>query len=120
MSSDVFVYFPVQKCGGLLESRRIADMAHVYYVPVAPHCVVSPIGTMASCHVCAAVPNFLALEWHWLGRQRLWKDFVKEGEIIDKGFIAVSDRPGIGVEMNEEAARQVQVPGTTWFEAEGA
>ena len=56
----------MQKCGGLLESRKIADMAHTYYVPVAPHCVVSPIGYMASCHVCAAIPNFLVLEWHWI------------------------------------------------------
>jgi galactonate dehydratase len=106
----------IQKCGGLLESRKIADMAHTYYVPVAPHCVVSPIGTMASCHVCAAIPNFLILEWHWIQRLQLWKNFVKEGEIIDKGFITVADRPGIGVEMNEEAARAAQVKGSTWFE----
>lgn len=107
----------IQKCGGLLESRKIADMAHTYYVPVAPHCVVSPIGTMASCHVCAAIPNFLVLEWHWIGRLQLWKDFVKEGEIIDKGFVTIPDRPGIGVEMNEEAAKKVQMQGTTWFAA---
>lgn len=107
----------IQKCGGLLESRKIADMAHTYYVPVAPHCVVSPIGTMASCHVCAAIPNFLVLEWHWLSRLDLWKNFVKEGEIIENGFIILPDRPGIGVEMNEEAVREFQVPGTTWFEA---
>ena len=106
----------IQKCGGLLESRKIADMAHTYYVPVAPHCVVSPIGTMASCHVCAAIPNFLVLEWHWIQRLPFWKSFVKEGEIIEKGFVTVTDRPGIGVEMNEEAARQSQVPGTPWFE----
>ena len=47
----------LQKCGGLLEGRKIADLAHTYYVPFAPHCVVSPIGLMASCHTCAAVPN---------------------------------------------------------------
>jgi galactonate dehydratase len=105
-----------QKCGGLLESRKIADLAHIYYVPVAPHCVVSPIGTMASCHVCAAIPNFLVLEWHWFERRELWKDIVKEGEIIDQGFIAVPDRPGIGVELNDEAARKFQVEGTGWFE----
>ena len=104
-----------QKCGGLSETRRIADMAHTYYVPVAPHCVVSPVGYMASCHVCAAIPNFLVLEWHWLQRQALWRDFVKEGEIIEKGFVTVPDRPGIGVEMNEEAVRKAQVPGTAWF-----
>lgn len=106
----------LQKCGGLLEGRKIADMAHAYYTPFAPHCVVSPIGTMASCHVCAAVPNFLVLEWHWISRLELWKNFVREGEIIEKGFVTVPDRPGIGVEMNEEAARKVQVKGTPWFE----
>lgn len=109
----------LQKCGGLLEGRKIADMAHTYYVPFAPHCVVSPIGTMASCHVCAAVPNFLVLEWHWIQRLELWRSFVQEGEIIDKGFITLPERPGFGVEMNEEAARRAQVPGTPWFEARG-
>ena len=107
----------LQKCGGLLEGRKIADMAHTYNVPFAPHCVVSPIGYMASCHVCAAVPNFLVLEWHWISRLQVWKDFVKEGEIIDKGYVTITDRPGIGVEMNEEAARKVQMPNTKWFEA---
>jgi galactonate dehydratase len=105
----------IQKCGGLLEARKISDMAHIYYVSVSPHCVVSPLGTMASCHVCAAIPNFLALEWHWLRNLQLWRNFVKEGDIIDKGYVAVTDRPGIGVEMNEEAARSAQVPGTPWF-----
>jgi galactonate dehydratase len=106
----------IQKCGGLLEARKIADMAHAYNVPVAPHCVVSPIATMASAHVCAAIPNFLALEWHWIARLALWKSFVKEGEIIEKGFITVPDRPGIGVEMNDEGARKAQIPNTPWFE----
>jgi galactonate dehydratase len=107
----------IQKVGGLLEARKIADMAHTYYVPFAPHCVVSPIGTMASAHVCAAVPNFLVCEWHWIQRYELWKDFVKEGDIIDKGFVTVPDRPGLGVEMNEEAAKKAQVKDTPWFAA---
>jgi galactonate dehydratase len=106
----------IQKCGGLLESRKIADMAHTYYVPVAPHCVVSPIGTMASCHMCAAIPNFLVLEWHWIQRLDLWRSFVQQGEIIEKGFVTLTDRPGLGVDMNEDGARKAQVPGTPWFQ----
>jgi galactonate dehydratase len=106
----------LQKVGGLFEGRKIADMAHTYYVPFAPHSVTSPIGTMASAHVCAAVPNFLVLEWHWIDSLALWKSWVKEGEIIDNGFIPIPERPGIGVEMDEEAARKAQVPGTPWFE----
>ena len=105
----------LHKCGGLLEGRKIADMAHTYYVPFAPHNVTSPIGTMAAAHVCAAVPNFLVLEWHWVDRLPLWRSWVKEGEIIEKGFIRMPERPGIGVEMDEAGARKAQVPNTPWF-----
>ncbi len=105
-----------QKCGGLLEARKIADLAHTYYVPVAPHGVTSPIGMMATAHVCAAIPNFLVQEWHWIDSLDLWRNWVTEGEIIQKGFIAMPDRAGIGVEMNDDAARKAQIPGTPWFE----
>ncbi len=108
----------IQKCGGLGEARKIADMAHTYYVPMAPHCQASPIGTMASCHVLAAIPNALVLEWHWghpAQRMQQWKNYVKEGEIIEKGYVAVPDRPGIGLELNEEAVKEMLRPGATWF-----
>jgi hypothetical protein len=49
-----------------------------------------------SCHVCAAIPNFLVLERHWIQNLALWEDFVKEGDIFEKGWIPVTDRPGIG------------------------
>lgn len=106
----------LSKCGGLMEGRKIADLAHTYYVPFAPHCVTSPIGSMAAAHVNAVVPNFLVQEWHWIDSLDLWKNWVKEGEIIQKGFIQIPERSGIGVEMNEEAAKKAQVPGTPWFE----
>ena len=34
------------------------------------------------------------------------------------GYVTPTDRPGIGVEMNEEVAKKAQIPGTTWFEAD--
>ncbi len=105
-----------QKTGGLSEGRKIANLAQTYYLPVAPHCVVSPIGMMSTAHVCASIPNFLVCEWHWINFPDLWKNWVKEGEIIQKGYVTVTDKPGLGVEMNEEVARKAQIPGTTWFE----
>ncbi len=108
----------IQKCGGLLEARKIADMAHTYYVPMAPHAQASPIGTMASCHVMAAIPNALIIEWHWshpAERMARWKQIVKEGDIITKGYITVPDRPGIGLEMDDEAVRKMMRPGAVWF-----
>jgi len=43
------------KAGGLLEGRRIADLADLYYIPISPHNICGPIGTVAGCHVCAAI-----------------------------------------------------------------
>ncbi len=107
-----------QKVGGLAEAQKVANLAQTYYIPVAPHCVVSPIGVMASAHACMTYPNFLACEWHWINHLDTWKTFVKEGEIIVDGYVTPTDKPGLGVEMDEEAARKVQIPGTTWFEAD--
>jgi len=85
-------------------------------VPVAPHAVTSPVGMMATAHVAAAIPNFLCQEWHWIDSPDLWRNWVKEGEIIQKGFITPSEKPGLGVEMDDEVAKKAQVPGTPWFE----
>ena len=105
----------IPKCGGLSECRKIANLAELYYMPFAPHNVASPIGTLASGHVCASVPNFLVLEFHWLHRD-YWTTIIKEKtDIIRNGYIELSDRPGIGVELDEAVARQYQFPGTTWF-----
>jgi len=106
----------IPKCGGLSECRKIANLAELYYIPFAPHNVASPIGTMASCHVCASVPNFLVIEFHWLTRD-YWSTIITDKiDIIKDGAIELTDRPGIGLELDETVARAHQYPGTTWFE----
>lgn len=105
----------IPKCGGLSECRKIANLAELYYIPFAPHNVASPIGTLASAHTCATIPNFLVIEFHWLQRD-YWTTIIQEKEdIIKDGYIHLSDRPGIGVELDEEVGRQYQYPGTSWF-----
>lgn len=105
----------IPKCGGLSECRKIANLAELYYIPFAPHNVASPIGTMASAHVCASVPNFLVLEFHWLHRD-YWTTIIQEKtDIIQGGYIHLTDQPGIGLELDEEVAQAHQFPGTTWF-----
>ena len=105
----------IPKCGGLSECRKIANLAELYYIPFAPHNVASPIGTLASAHTCATIPNFLIIEFHWLQRD-YWTTIIQEKEdIIKDGYIHLSDRPGIGVELDEEVGRQYQYPGTSWF-----
>lgn len=106
----------IPKCGGLSECRKIANLAEIYYIPFAPHNVSSPIGTMASAHVCATIPNFLVLEFHWLHRNYWSTITTSKEDIIKDGYITLTDQPGIGLELDEEVARAHQFPGTTWFE----
>jgi L-alanine-DL-glutamate epimerase-like enolase superfamily enzyme len=93
------------KAGGLLEGRRIADLADLYYIPVAPHNIGSPVETIATCHVMAAVPNFLVLEFHHL-ENPLWQSLVVGDPLIEEGHIRVPEAPGLGITLDEEAVRR--------------
>ena len=105
-----------QKVGGLLEGRRIADMAEVHYLAVAPHNISSPIGTLASVHLCAAIPNFLALEWH-AASVPFFDDLVegRREPLIRNGFIDVPDKPGLGIELDEEVTYRYRKRGESFF-----
>jgi len=106
----------LSKAGGMMEGKRIAELADTFYVPVAPHNVSSPLGMMAACHVCASVPNFMVLEFH--GREIPWWNDLCEGDkpFIRNGWMHLSDRPGIGVELNDDVARTLLWGGDTYFD----
>jgi gluconate/galactonate dehydratase len=102
------------KVGGMRETRKIADVANQYYIPVAMHNVASPVGTMASAHVGAAIPNSLAVEYHsyeldW------WSDLV-EVEVITEGRIDVPEEPGLGVTLDMDTVEEHMVEGETLFD----
>jgi galactonate dehydratase len=117
--SAVDIIMPdLQKAGGLGEGQRIANLANLYYVPFSPHMVASFLGAMASCHVCASVPNFQILEWQiYMDTDQLWKDIVTyDGPRVENSFITLSEKPGIGVEINEEGMKKYAQPGIPFFE----
>lgn len=104
----------IPKMGGLAEAKKVADHADLYYIPIAPHNVASPIGTVAGAHVCAAMNNFLVMEFHahdvpW------WSDLVTGPGTIDGGFIRLGEAPGHGLELNEDVARRHLAPGSSFF-----
>ena len=115
-SQAVDVIMPdIPKCCGLSEGRKIANLAETYYIPLAPHNVCGPLGTVASAHVCASVPNFLVLEWHWVDRSH-WHDLViSEPPLIQDGYLMLPHGPGLGVELNEAAARAHARPERPFF-----
>lgn len=107
----------LQKCGGLGEGQRIANLSNAYYIPFSPHMVGSYLAAMASAHVCAAVPNFHILEWQsQFDTGQKWKDIViYDKPFIEKGFIVVSNKPGIGVDINEEGLKKYATPNIPFF-----
>jgi L-alanine-DL-glutamate epimerase-like enolase superfamily enzyme len=90
--------------GGILENKKIGDLAQEYGVAMAVHMAETPITAMACVHSIAATENFLVLENHsadvpW------WDDLVKglPKPIVDHGYITVPDKPGLGIdELNED------------------
>ncbi|MES3160791.1 MAG: mandelate racemase/muconate lactonizing enzyme family protein [Halorubrum sp.] len=99
----------VNKTGGLADLQRVADLCDMYGIPVAPHNISSPVGTIAGVHLAASIPNFLALEYHardvpWWGDLVEWVG--RDGPVIEDGFVAVPDAPGLGIELDEEVVEK--------------
>jgi L-alanine-DL-glutamate epimerase-like enolase superfamily enzyme len=108
------VHIDIPKSGGLLESKRISELADLYYIWTAAHNPASPLGTIASAHAASSMRSFriheLAKYIDW------WQDLViHEGPIIDAGYLTIQDKPGYGVEINPEVAKAHLAPGETWW-----
>lgn len=109
-----YVHLDIPKSGGLLESKRIHDLAENSFIATAAHNPASPIGTIASCHAAASMRDFriheLAKYVDW------WQDLViHEGPIFRDGYLTIQDKPGLGVEINPDVARKHLAPGETWW-----
>jgi galactonate dehydratase len=96
-------------CGGLLEMRKIAAIAEAHYVSVAPHNPMGPLATAVNLHFSAATPNFKILEYH-LPDDKGGEDWLDEAYWPTDGYLQLRpDRPGLGVEVNEEAVQMEYV-----------
>jgi galactonate dehydratase len=91
--------------GGFTEIRKIAALADMYYVPVAPHNPGGPICMAAAMHLAAAVPNFLILEQ--MEPQRALRDRMSSVPIrFEDGHFVLPEGPGLGIEPNLEALQE--------------
>jgi L-alanine-DL-glutamate epimerase-like enolase superfamily enzyme len=110
------VQLDVRSAGGLLESKKIADLADIYYLPVAAHNTGSLIATMATVHWAAATRDFLAAETvTGLGN---WMDdiILRDGPVVKEGRIAVPSKPGLGIELNRDVVKANLAQGEKYWE----
>jgi galactonate dehydratase len=90
----------ITRCGGPSEMKRMATLAEIYNVLLAPHNPNGPLSTLSSAHVCAAIPNFFRLEL--IFNDVPWRDEVIDHPIdVQNGHLILSRRPGLGVDLIE-------------------
>lgn len=98
----------VTLCGGLNQLRKIAALCDIFAVPMAPHNLTSPVGTVAGAHAGASIPNFYSLEYRG-GDAPWWEDIVTrtdcDSPILNKGSIDLPEGPGLGIELNPNEVR---------------
>lgn len=91
--------------GGLLETKKIGDLAQEYGVSMAMHFAGSPISFLANIHCAAATENFYVLENHSVDLD--WWDDLIDGvtkPLIQNGYASVPEAPGLGFgDINEDA-----------------
>lgn len=103
----------VIRVGGITEMRKIANLAELYGIGVAPHNPVGPVATAASVQVCAAIPNAVILETYANGVPAVRNEFMKVNLLLDGDGFDVGTRPGLGVEVDEQAlARLARLSGS--------
>jgi len=91
-------------CGGIFEARKIAAMAEMYYMQVAPHNPLGPISLAACLQLDACIPNLLAQEHPGMpDHQDLGVGILKKPFEIENGCIRIPSGPGLGIEVDEDA-----------------
>ena len=93
-------------CGGITHTKKIAALAEAHHVKVVPHNPLGPVSTAACIQIAACIPNF-ALQEYPLGEGEPPKsEIVKETLKLENGFLVIPDSPGIGIELEEDAAEK--------------
>ena len=102
--------------GGILETKRIGDYASMNGIGFMHHHAAGPVSFLGSVHSAAATENFMWLEHHAVDKPK-WEDLVTgiEKPIVQDGYVKVPEKPGIGVELNEEVVKEFLVKGEKLF-----
>lgn len=98
----------VKYCGGMLELKKIGALCEAAGLPVSPHGPASPVGNLAAAHVCSTMPNFQILEFSY-GEVPWRAEIVDPPELLEKGHIHLTRRPGLGVALNDRTIAKYKV-----------
>ena len=91
----------ISHAGGIMELKKIAAIAEANYIPFAPHNPSGPVANAATLQLAACCPNFCILEIMYSDVD--YRKYVtNENLVYENGRIRIGDKPGLGIELNEE------------------
>lgn len=97
-----YVQPDVSHAGGVMELKKIAALAEACYIPFAPHNPSGPVANAATLQLAACCANFSLLEI-MDSDVDYRSDITDEALVYADGYLSIPDRPGLGIELNEEA-----------------
>jgi L-alanine-DL-glutamate epimerase-like enolase superfamily enzyme len=105
----------LRNSGGFLETKRIADMADVFGLPMCNHNTGSQLNTWATCQWAGAIRDYMTCET--VTGQGGWMDqlLALEGPYIEDGFVRVNQKPGLGVDLNPDVVKAHLAEGEKWW-----
>jgi L-alanine-DL-glutamate epimerase-like enolase superfamily enzyme len=105
----------LRNSGGFLETKRIADLAHIFGIPMACHNTGSQVNTYATCQWAASIRDYMSCET--VTGEGGWMDqvLVLDGPYIKDGFIQVSDKPGLGITLNPDVVKAHLAAGESYW-----
>lgn len=105
----------LRNSGGFLENKRIADLAEVWGVPVATHNTGSQLNTWATCQWAGSIRDFIACET--VTGKGDWMDdlLILDGPYIENGYVRITEKPGLGVDLNPDVAQAHLAEGEVWW-----
>jgi L-alanine-DL-glutamate epimerase-like enolase superfamily enzyme len=90
----------ILRCGGIAQTAAICELAKQHGVVASPHNYSSGVGTAATLHLMAALPDTQLLEFDPTGTA-IYEELFVDGIGFDKGYVEVPTRPGLGVELTD-------------------
>jgi len=105
----------LRNSGGFLETKRIADFAAPFGIPIGTHNTASQVHTYANINWASSIRDYIATET--VTGKGGWMDQVLllDGPYVQGGYIKATEKPGLGIELNPDVVRAHLAPGEVWW-----
>ena len=105
----------LRNSGGFLENKRMADLADLYFLPMANHNTGSIVNGMATVHWASTIRDYFACETVFFDGGWMDDVIVHDGPLAKGGFVEVPDKPGLGIELDPDVVKAHLADGEAWW-----